>query len=203
LLELKPQQNREMISPYRALRLKHLEEAFTHAPLTGHVVECGVGSGRTARWLTRLTDKTIHGFDSFEGLPEDWVMSDDIVHKKGSFNVPKHMLSHMHKITQIKLHIGWFKDTLPIWRENYPGMIAFLHIDADLYSSCVTVLEELNMQIVPGTVISFDEIYETHRYKYWEQGEYKAFCEWQKKYDRKVYRLTKTDIGQASFRIIK
>jgi len=181
----------------------HFDEAFSHTPATGHIVECGVGFGRTARWLTQLTDKPVHGFDSFEGLPEDWAMSDDIVHPKGSFKAPRPILTRLQENKQIKLHIGWFEDTLPVWKENYPGMIAFLHIDADLYSSCVTVLEELNRQIVSSTVILFDEIYETQRYENWEQGEYKAFCEWQEKYDRKVYPLTKGDRGQASFRIIQ
>jgi hypothetical protein len=188
------------------LYTQHLNEfsaAFSYAPDTGHIIECGVGTGRTMRWLTRLTDKPIHGFDSFEGLPEDWVMSDDIIHPKGSFAAPKEIVPYLQKRPQIKLHIGWFKDTLPIWKENYPGIIAFLHIDADLYSSCVTVLAELNKQIVPDTVILFDEFYETDRYKYWEQGEYKAFCEWQEKYNRKAHQLTEGAEGQASFRIIK
>jgi len=195
--------NIEKLPEVNDSRKLHLKEAFSYAPITGYVVECGVGHGKTVKWLSRLTDKPIHGFDSFEGLPEDWAMSDDIIHPKGSFNAPEHIVAHIRKIEQIKLHIGLFEDTLPIWRENYPGMISFLHIDADLYSSCVTVLEELNEQIVPGTVILFDEMYETHRYEHWEQGEHKAFCEWQKKYSREAHQLIKDDRGQASFRIIK
>jgi len=192
-----------------AVRLANIErrnllrDAMAGAPVTGHVIECGVGFGRSAQWLCKLTDKTVHGFDSFNGLPEDWVMSDDFTYPKGSFNTPKAILTRLQTVDKLKLHIGLFEDTLRVWKGEYPGMIAFLHIDADLYSSCVTVLEELNEQIVPGTVIVFDEIYETQRYEYWEQGEYKAFCEWQEKHDRKVHMLDKTDMGQASFRIIK
>jgi hypothetical protein len=53
-------------------------------------------------------------------------------------------------------------------------MLAFLHVDADLYSSTRTIFELLGDGIVAGTVIAFDEFF---NYPGWCEGEYKAFME--------------------------
>jgi len=185
--------------PRFQIRCEHLELAFAKAPITGYVVECGVARGTSLRWLVSLAHKNqrIFGFDSFEGLPEDWVMSEDITVPAGAFEC------EIPDIEGAELRLGLFSESLPTWKTEHPGRIAFLHIDADLYSSAVTILEELNDQIVPGTVIAFDDMFESLRHQYWEQGEYKAFQEWQKTYDRKVYKLFDTELEQASFRIIQ
>jgi len=182
------------------LRRIHFERAFAAAPAIGHIAEFGVGSGRSMRWLARLAEgKTVHGFDSFEGLPEPWVMC-----AKTNWVVPKGSFKYdPPDISKVVYHVGLFEDTIKKWKDEYPGMIAFMHIDSDLYSSCVTVLEELNRQIVPGTVIVFDEMFESIRYKNWEQDEYKAFNEWKQKHNRKVYELGRTEFGESSYRILK
>jgi hypothetical protein len=39
----------------------------------GLILEFGVGGGRTTNFIAALCwQKTVHGFDSFKGLPEDW-----------------------------------------------------------------------------------------------------------------------------------
>lgn len=50
-------------------------------------------------------DQTIHGFDSFEGLPEDWSHV-----LKGAFGEIKGALPD-----NVRLYKGWFEDTLPEW----------------------------------------------------------------------------------------
>jgi hypothetical protein len=52
--------------------------------------------------------------------------------------------------------------------------MAFMHMDADLYSSTKTVFDTLADRIVPGTVIVFDEFF---NYPGWKRGESKAFAE--------------------------
>lgn len=185
---------------HEILRKAHFEKAFAAKPSIGHIAEFGVGAGRSLRWLVDLANgQPVHGFDSFEGLPEPWVMCEEnnwvLDTGRFKFDCPN--------IHGVQYHIGLFADTIPKWKEEYPGMISFMHIDSDLYSSCVTVLDELNRQIAPGTVIVFDEMYETVRYKDWEQGEYKAFNEWKEKYNRKAYELGRTSYGEASFRILQ
>ena len=50
-----------------------LRAALSHAPPEGLFLEFGVASGST---LTAIVEKAppgmVHGFDSFQGLPEDW-----------------------------------------------------------------------------------------------------------------------------------
>ena len=48
-----------------------MDHAVGAATLDGHVLEFGVGSGGGLRRLAALADHGV-GFDSFEGLPEDW-----------------------------------------------------------------------------------------------------------------------------------
>ena len=50
-----------------------------------------------------------------------------------------------------------------------------MHVDADLYSSTVTIFKHLRERIVPGTVIIFDEYL---NYPEWQRHEYKAFQEY-------------------------
>ncbi len=49
-----------------------LTHAMSIAPTDGLILEFGVASGRTIRHIGALTDRSIHGFDSFKGLPESW-----------------------------------------------------------------------------------------------------------------------------------
>jgi predicted O-methyltransferase YrrM len=175
-------------------RKEFIEAALAARTVKGYVLEFGVGAGVSLRWIAKSTKETIYGFDSFEGLPEDWQFNDHIIFAKGSFKYPpKNNFSH------VELVEGWFEDTIPKWKADNPGAISFLHIDADLYSSCKTVLTELNHQIVPGTILLFDELI---NYPRWEEGEWKAFVEWQEEYGRKVHELG-TNWTQASYRIIE
>src|SRR5258708_5451681 len=49
-----------------------LDFALSRAPAEGMILEFGVERGDSLRHLSRRTDRTVHGFDSFQGLPEDW-----------------------------------------------------------------------------------------------------------------------------------
>lgn len=179
-------------------RIANLKQAFNMKPTQGYVMEFGVGGGRSLRILRSLTAQQIHGFDSFAGLPEEWVMADDFVIEEGDFKYEKPT-----DIENIVFHEGWFKDTIPEWKNTYKAKISFIHIDSDLYSSAVTILTELNRQIVPGTILVFDDMYGTERYQNWENGEYKAFNEWKQEFGREAQELNRTEDGEASFRVLK
>lgn len=132
----------------------------------GHFCEFGVASGISINHIASLTDREIHGFDSFEGLPEDWRAG----FGKGAFS--QDGLPPVR--TNVRLYKGWFDQTVPAWAKEHPGPMAFIHMDADLYSSTKTVLDALADRIVPGTVIQFDEFF---NYPGWQEGEFKAFTE--------------------------
>lgn len=132
----------------------------------GLVLEFGVFSGRTINHLASLDSGTVFGFDSFEGLPEDW--RPDI--RKAAFKLEK--LPTV--ATNVELVVGWFEATLPDFLAANPGPVSFLHVDCDLYSSTRTVFQSLCDRIIPGTVIVFDEYF---NYVGWRNHEYKAFAE--------------------------
>ena len=108
-----------------------------------------------------------YGFDSFEGLPEDWGSPGDKEKTNRHGKMPE-------VNSNVQLIKGWFQNTLPPFVKEQAENCAFIHIDCDIYASTRTVLYELREKIVPGTVIQFDEFY---NYPLWLEHEYKAFCE--------------------------
>jgi Macrocin-O-methyltransferase (TylF) len=160
--------------------------------MDGLYCEFGVWRGATINYIASRTDHTIHGFDSFEGLPEDWRSG----YYKGTFDV-----DGLPKVSKnVVLHKGWFNESLPGWVKENPGPIAFMHLDADLYSSTKTVFDILADQIVPGTVIQFDEYF---NYPGWQDGEYKAFQEFVESRDIKFEYLGYCDLDeQVAVRIL-
>lgn len=155
-----------------------LAYALGNAPKKGLILEFGVREGATLRYIAQKADgKPVYGFDSFEGLPEDWRYDA----KKGKFSLngalPKGLPDN------VSLVKGFFDKSLPAFIKEHTEDCAFLHIDSDLYSSAKTILNVLSKQIVPGTVIVFDEYY---RYPTWREHEYKAFMEFIKE-DKKEF----------------
>ena len=132
----------------------------------GLILEFGVRHGSSIRQLASFTSKPIYGFDSFEGLPEDWHQeSKEVYSTKGKIpKVPSH----------VTLIPGWFEETLSLFLEKHEEDVALINIDCDIYSSTKTVLDLLSDRIKKGTIIIFDEyIGNLH----WEEDEHKAFME--------------------------
>lgn len=148
-----------------------MQHALSIAKLDGLYAEFGVNEGGTISFIAKAKPGAIvHGFDSFEGLPEDWsgnAMAAGFFNRKGRLpKVPGN----------VRLHRGWFNESLPAFASAHPGPAAFLHIDCDLYSSTVEIFKALGDRIVPGTVIVFDEYF---NYPAWKAHEHKAFQEFQ------------------------
>jgi len=159
-------ENMEMVVPY-AHRFALYEATLKRIAFDGLVCEFGVFQGESINFLADLLPaKTLYGFDSFEGLPEDWRA--DV--RAGHFKLPG--LPGVRG--NVRLVRGWFHETLPPFLSEHPQPAAYLHIDSDLYSSAKTVLDLFADRIRPGTVIIFDEFF---NYPGWKQGEYKAFQE--------------------------
>jgi len=149
----------------------------------------------------------IHGFDSFRGLPEDWDNGKE-GYGAGKFDlngippdlaeIRQHLSSKTKDNTytptnqttglpetniqdNVKLHAGWFHDTISPFFDVHTAPIAYIHADADLYSSTITFLQEIckRQLLVVGTVITFDEY---SNYPNWQEGEYKAWMEMVEEY---------------------
>jgi len=146
--------------------------------IEGAYLEMGVCTAKTINFIAALNPlQRIYGFDSFEGLPEDWVRDDKIFPKETfAFLNPEAFPYVLHNVT---LYKGWFQDSLPIFKENvlHDLPIAFLHIDCDLYSSTQDVFHALGNNIVHGTVIVFDELYNFPGYQKHELKALQEFLE--------------------------
>lgn len=116
-------------------------------------LEFGVYRGTATRfWSEGLKHPgaILHGFDSFEGLPDDagpW--------KEGQFDVA----GQLPQIgdSRVRFFKGWFNETLPTYSAP-PHDLLVINMDADLYSSTVCVFDHVGKLIKPGTLIYFDEM---------------------------------------------
>lgn len=124
---------------------------FDEITLPGDFLQFGVFRGHTARILESyiLPGRKLHLFDSFEGLPEDW---SDTKFKKGHFSVTADEIFAFDP-SRTAVHKGWFSDTIGPYKETYSNPVSMIHSDVDLYSLTIDVLEGLNDQIVPGTIL--------------------------------------------------
>jgi hypothetical protein len=131
-------------------------------------LEFGVWKGTTLEIITAARgNRKVYGFDSFEGLPEDWrtgFPADTFAIDEGLPYVPG-----------AELIKGWFNDTLPGFLAEHPEPVAFLHVDCDLYSSAKTVLDLVGPRLQPGSVVVFDEFF---NYPGWRQHEFRAWQEY-------------------------
>ena len=137
--------------------------AQVHCP--GLFLEFGVGRGKSMRWIATETERTVHGFDSFEGIPEYWNGN-----PAGTF-----ARSKLPKVPDnVELHVGLFDQSIDEFAANYHEPIAFLHVDCDLYSSTRTVFDRLGDRLQPDAIVLFDEYFNFPR---WQDCEFRAFQE--------------------------
>ena len=133
-------------------------------------LEFGVAGGRTINYISKFTQDTVYGFDSFEGLPETWREG----FEKGSFNMNGQLPQVNSNVELIK---GWFNETLLNFIQNQNGKrISFIHMDADLYSSTKYILDILKDYMDQDCIIVFDELVNYPGFD-GDTGELKAFYE--------------------------
>ena len=160
---------REHLPPARLLGTGPavLAAAREAARVEGLVLEFGVFHGRSLRMLPPGADGLVHGFDSFEGLPDDWAGKD----ARGDLSTGGRLPA---VADPVRLHRGWFEDSLPAFLAAHDGAVRLAHIDCDLYASTVTVLEALAPRLVRGSVLVFDDFLS---YPGWESHEFRAWQE--------------------------
>lgn len=153
----------------KALDLTRHQEALDVVPL---VLEFGVFRGDSTSIISDLIKEykylTLNAFDSFQGLPEKWIMESNhpMLNSapKGTFAVDgvsiQEKLLGQHK--NLRLHVGLFQDTLEEFLENrnktHGKVIGYIHIDCDLYSATKYVLSLLSKYLRAGSIIQFDEL---------------------------------------------
>jgi hypothetical protein len=138
----------------------------------GLCLEFGVLTGESINhFARRRPELTFHGFDSFEGLPDEWT---GMMAPKGTFDLGGALPPVESNVV---LHKGWFDRTLPKFtKENDGKKIAFLHIDCDIYSSTKTIFEFAGSAITAGTVVVFDDWHGFPNCREHTQKAWKEFC---------------------------
>lgn len=118
-------------------------------------LEFGVWQGESMRiWSTLLENEEtrLHGFDSFTGLPEDWMDG----FSKGHFSTGGRLPDiEDPRVTFFK---GWFHETMPGYQlPRHEAML--VNIDSDLYLPARYVLDFLAPHFRPGDFLYFDEFH--------------------------------------------
>jgi len=118
-------------------------------------LEFGVASGSSFFWWMKKNthpESLFKGFDTFEGLPEDWGGF-----KKGAMSFEQ-VESNDGRAEFIR---GIFQESLnPFIEVNKPILQSrpkLIHLDADLFSSTIFVLSQLYTYLHKGDIILFDE----------------------------------------------
>jgi hypothetical protein len=117
-------------------------------------LEFGVFQGSSLKWwVSNCTnaDSRFYGFDTFEGLPEDWGM-----YKKGEMN------ANIPKVDDARVQF-----VQGLFQSSVPGFLAkpnlrnekrkIIHLDADLFSSTLFALTSLAPYLRKGDLLFFDE----------------------------------------------
>lgn len=136
------------------------------------ILELGVANGTTftkllyATRFLKMSDRiTVHGFDTFEGMPPAEAADKGLVGNdgwvEGQFSASYEALDRYcrERYSNYGLHKGLFSDTLTdeFLRELEARPPILIWMDADYYSSTMSALERLAPHIPTGCVVYFDE----------------------------------------------
>jgi len=129
----------------------HAFRLIGDVPIT--YLEFGVYGGWSFERILRQfrnRESRFYGFDSFEGLPEEWGEM-----KVGHFSTDGETPQPDDK--RAKFIKGWFQNTVPgFLKEEKIGGVPLIHFDADLYSSTLFLMTTL-WHYIPDYWFIFDE----------------------------------------------
>ena len=146
----------------QGMNIYHLLIQTILLKIPGDVVELGCFEGTTSILMQKTLDqfnsqKRLHVYDSFDGLPEKSKKDGNTNFVRGAIKTQKERLIHnfkRHKVKLPEIHEGWFKDTLP---KELPNRISFAHLDGDFYSSILESLTHVYPRLAKGSVVVIDD----------------------------------------------
>jgi predicted O-methyltransferase YrrM/predicted Zn-dependent protease len=174
----------QIVRPYTMLSEERLFSLFTlvkrvcQENLPGNIVECGVAGGGSSALMAAVIQRYstqprfVYSVDSFEGMPQpteadthQGIEAEATGWGTGTCAAPESSLLEIAAklgVTDLVKPIkGYFEEVLPI-RRDWFGMIAFLHMDGDWYSSTKAILDYLYEHVSDDGMIQVDD------YGYWE-----------------------------------
>ena len=134
-------------------------------------IELGVFTGHTLSLINQNTENImVYGFDTFSGLPEDWVESNgNILYNKNAFATS--LPENTGKNTFI---VGKVEDTLADFLKEKKQKIKFIHLDLDLYSASKYALNTIFDYLEDEAIIVIDDVYGLPS---WEEYSIKSLSE--------------------------
>jgi O-methyltransferase len=138
-------------------RYQLYEYVVNHLHLKDEVIdylEFGVSRGQSFKWWLEHSvnpQSRFYGFDTFEGLPEDW----------GTYNKGD-MAAAIPVVNDARAEFikGLFQDSVPGFLSSHHlqnQKRKIIHLDADLFSSTLYALTSLAPYLKRGDVLLFDE----------------------------------------------
>ena len=141
--------------------------------------------------MSDASGRQVYGFDTFEGLVEDWQVDDQVVIKRGTFSLSEPLAQRSMRDTGVSLHRGLpaalgrkvqfirgstYETLAPFLADRPAAPIRIFHMDLDTYESCLHALETCKDRFIEGSILVFDEYLVTN-------GEMRAFFEFQNQYE--------------------
>lgn len=119
--------------------------------IEGDIAEVGVYKGGSAKLICQTTNKLIHLFDTFEGLPDVGEYDSPILFHKGDYCCSLEIIKeYLKDYSNVSFYKGIFPYTAgPIKDKKF----SFVHLDVDLYKSTIDSLEFFYPRMSRGGVI--------------------------------------------------
>lgn len=157
-----------MSSPSKMYHVLAELHRVLRAGVSGHIVELGCFAGETAGQMRRLldamgqTDRELHVYDSWEGVPDPVAQDVPADSRIGGFtrgmcvcarqNFERHFATE--GLTLPVVHSGWFAQ---IPDAEYPAPIAFAFFDGDMYSSIIDSFGKVYGKLSVGARVVVDD----------------------------------------------
>jgi len=169
-----------------------IKEAKRRFPSRKLVLEFGVYKGGMINYQAgKFPELDFVGFDSFEGLQEQW-----------SGMAPEKTFDLGGRLPRVRRNVGlvkgWFAESGPRWKMANPasGIPLLVHVDCDTYAATVDVLEFCSDYVEHGLVIHFDDYF---GFPDWRTGGFKALKEISEK---RRWRLTYLSYGTKEVAVL-
>jgi O-methyltransferase len=148
-LLLKIRSERDMrLLPCEACQIISAIQAVEKVP--GDMAEVGVASGASAMLISASAPaRTLHLFDTFEGLPEP-TAADSRRFYKGQYRVGVEDVQKYLKDENVRIYKGIFPETA---KDLADKRFAFVHLDGDLYQTTWSGLEWFYPRMSTGGIL--------------------------------------------------
>ena len=152
----------------RQENLLRIAQQIDTEQLPGVVMECGVldgGSSALMAHATRRSERAVHLFDAWVGLPattaKDRLASDKWVGQVVGSPRRVARVMELLRIDPARLHVhrGWFHETFPD-AAGAIDRVALLHVDCDFYEPTRLCLETWYPKLSPGGFVQIDDYLE-------------------------------------------